>query len=1090
MKNLILILLISPFTLLAQKNIESESSVDLIQKGIEKHDNKEYYEAIQKFKKVSVNDTNYTLAQFETALSYLALEEYVFAQKILINLIKYEVPYDSKALVYKMLAQTYEGEKKYDLAIKTYDEALKIYPKNHNLHFSKGITLEKYEKYQEALESYKNAVRCNANHPGSHLRLGVIAANESRFVESYFSLMSFLMLEPKSERAAGVVSMLEELANGSYNPEPKNIKLSEEGDEFEDINLFFKNQVALTDKYKAKFSYSTAYAKQFHLILSNVKYNKDDKGFWTQMYMPLFLDIFEGKTLDNMILFSLQSVNNDKVQKKVNSKRSAINSFIDVTSLVWAKRMHDQYMEYEGKIQKVYAIYDKEGLIVGQVDAEGQPDGKWFYYHTEGNLRLTATYKNGKKTGTWTWRNYFTNEISEVTNFTDGLIDGESNFFYPSGELSEKRSYDQGKIIDTVYTYYRNGQISEKIALKDEKRNGLNIGFYENGAVKFKLYYKDNLAEGKFENFYPTGQLQTEMSFVADKINGKRKAYFPDGQIESEYTYDAKGSQGPFIIYFPNGQIKEKGEMKDGNYLGEVLAYYSNGLPFSKGKYDESGKENGTIEFFDAKGKKYQEFTYKKGNLEQIKNFNEKGELSKTIDKSGKKIQFEAINPESRTIKTSGLIVDEKRSGLWKYYDNYGNLESEENYIDGKIEGTTTAYFPNGKINYKYEYKDGSRNGLYLEYNKFGELVTEGLFKDNERSNDWYEYFNDGSLSSEYSYKNGELHGYQKTYAVSGKLFSYDIFDEGRIIASVYLDTAGNEMQRFGELNGLVQIKGPANTYHRFEANYKNGYIDGKSQWFESENQLFLQGQSVNGRREGNWKLYYPSGKLKKTYDYKNGDLHGKMIEYHENGQIYNEDNYIADELNGEYKYYYENGKLEFLGNYMDNKRHGKLVSYSINGELQQIRYYDRGVLLSYSYLDKDGKEVEPIKIGLGTTTFTTYYQSGKKSILQTRMNGELHGKYIKYYPNEKIAEEEVYELGDRNGLSTEYYENGNKKLETTYKFDEKHGVETAYHSNGKIKYTIDYVFGKRHGVKKEYDSTGKLIKTTYFYNDEVTKII
>ena len=160
-------------------------------------------------------------------------------------------------------------------------------------------------------------------------------------------------------------------------------------------------------------------------------------------------------------------------------------------------------------------------------------------------------------------------------------------------------------------------------------------------------------------------------------------------------------------------------------------------------------------------------------------------------------------------------------------------------------------------------------------------------------------------------------------------------------------------------------------------------------------------------------------------------------------------------------------------------------MSFSSLGELQQIRYYDQGILRSFSYLDKAGKEVEPIAITKGTATFTTYYQSGAKAIVQTRVNGDLDGKYIHYYSNGKIAEEEEYHADDRHGLSVYFYENGNKKLEINYKWDEKHGVETKYHSNGKIQYSQEYLFGKKHGIRKEYSAEGKLIKTIYYYNDE-----
>lgn len=1085
MKKLLLLFCISPLFLFAQKNIEMESSHELIVKGMENHDKKEYYDAIKKYKKVSVNDTNYFDAQYEMALSYIELEEFAFAQKILKNLIKSEVPFESMAQVYRMLAQTYEGQKNLEEAIKTYDEGIKLFPMNHSLYFSKGITYETFEKHQEAIDCYKQALKVNLNHPGSHLRLGNIAAREGQFAQSYMSFMAFLLLEPLTDRSVGVVQLLEKIGNGTFTPEPKGVKINAEGDDFENINLFFQNQIALQDKYKVKLSYTTAYAKQFHLIITSAPYSKEDKGYWTQTYLPFFKKILEENQYDNFILYTLQPIDNAQIQKKVNKKRAQINLFRTFAGKAWFDHNKFQQMEENGKWVDRYVIYQDDGLIVGNVDEKEEAQGEWKMYFPQGNLNLVAQYKDGKKNGVWVWRNYYTQKISEESTYKDDKFDGLSKLYYPSGELKEKSTYVNGIVQDTVFLYFKNGSLKEKISVKDGKRHGVNIGYYENGTVKFKMEYKQNVADGPYKSYHPNGKLELEFTLVNDKISGNRKEYFATGQLYSDYTYTLDGLNGEYSEYHANGALAEKGTMKDGKIVGSVEEFYSNGKPSTKASYDESGKENGVVEFFDLKGNKVQEFHYSKGDLTQIKNYNEKGEVIKTIEKKGKTIAYEKLHEGSKTLRSEGKISDNKRIGKWRFYDIYGNQTAVENYNDkGEVDDSVIYYFPNGKVKSISLFENGVQQGLYLEFNKYGELLTEGLYADNERANDWYEYYPDGSLKEEYSFKDGKMHGYQKTYAVGGKLYQYDVYDEGQVIVSVYLDTAGNEIQRFGELNGTVKIKDPMNSYDRFVADYKNGDVDGPIKWLEF-NKVELQGQCTNGYREGVWNWYHRNGKLSKTVTYVAGKYEGKVVDYHENGQIYYEGTYVNNLLEGEMKYYHENGKVDFQATYLNDERDGKVMSFSPTGELQQIRYYDQGVLLSFSYLDKAGKEVEPIKISKGSSTFTTYYQSGAKAITQTRLNGDLDGKYTKYYPNGKVFEEEEYVADDRHGMSVYYYESGTKKMESPFKWDEKHGTETAYYANGKVQYTQEYVFGKKHGVRKEYSSDGKLVKTIYYYNDE-----
>lgn len=1091
MKKLALLAFLLPVSLFGQKNIETVGSPQLISDGIKLYEEKSYYDAISKFRQVSVNDTNYCTAQYESALAYLQLEEYYFAQKILKELIALEVSYPNRAQAYILLGQVYDGDKKLDEALKTYAEGLEKYPKNSGLYFARGITYEKFEKYQEAIEDFKRSAQCNIGHAGSHLRLGMIAAREGHYTESILSLMTFLLLEPNSNRSAGVVSLLEKISDGSFDPTPKNITLSAAGDDYEDLNLFIRNKVALQDKYKAKFTISTSYAKQLHLILSTLKYDKNNEGFWHQLYLPLFEDIFVSKQLDALILFSLRSVDSDKIQSKLNASKSKTTVFYKEAANKWQKHMSHQYMEFEGKKQHVFAIYNSSGLqAVGKISEKEVIYGTYYYYHTDGGLSLVAKFNdNGEKTDLWTWRDYFSQKITEETTYIKNVMEGRTKIYYASGELKQTRYYVNGVIQDTMYNFYRSGDIQEKIAMKSDLRDGLTTGYHPNGKVEFTVEYKKGEPNGKYMLYHLNGQLAREFNLTNGEITGTRKTYYPTGQIETEYEFNAEGvTFGPYKKWYPNGQLEEKGTLKDGKSLGEINQFYSNGQPFSTSNFDESGKENGSTVYFDNDGKKYESFTYKKGSLEEIALFNKKGDVVEKQTRSGKKFAYKSHYANGR-VYLEGLIQNDKKTGVWKNYDQYGNIKYTEKYLEGELTDTTFGYHPNGKLNYRIVYKNGQKDGLYLEYDQMGTLIEEGYFKNNERSNDWYKYDSNGDIVSEFCFKNGERHGLQKEYAVNGTLSQYDIFDNGEVISSVFLDTAAKTIQKFGVFHGDVVLRDANNTYDQFKASYKNGASDGKSTWYNITGKPLIEGNYINSKKDGLWTWYHESGKVKKTIMYKMGEIHGDYKEYGENGLLVFEGKYENGSAEGLISHYYENGKLEYQSNYMNDERHGRMVSYAMDGSVQQYRMYERGVLISYSYLDKNGKEVEPIQIGLGTSKIITYYQSGGKSVEQTRVNGEIDGVYTEYYPNGKVMNRENFIYGDKDGTCTEYYETGTKKAEKNYKLGEKHGTDTEYYPNGKVKRTQEFMFDKADGARKEYNETGKLIKTTYFFNDEIIEV-
>lgn len=63
-----------------------------------------------------------------------------------------------------------------------------------------------------------------------------------------------------------------------------------------------------------------------------------------------------------------------------------------------------------------------------------------------------------------------------------------------------------------------------------------------------------------------------------------------------------------YIKYYPNGCVKETGTFVDSVYRGDVTRYYQNGEVSFKGHYNQSGKEEGVIQYFYTNGKK--EFEY------------------------------------------------------------------------------------------------------------------------------------------------------------------------------------------------------------------------------------------------------------------------------------------------------------------------------------------------------------------------------------------------------------------------------------------------------------------------------------------------
>ncbi|MCB9224667.1 MAG: hypothetical protein R2780_00080 [Crocinitomicaceae bacterium] len=102
-----------------------------------------------------------------------------------------------------------------------------------------------------------------------------------------------------------------------------------------------------------------------------------------------------------------------------------------------------------------------------------------------------------------------------------------------------------------------------------------------------------------------------------------------------------------------------------------------------------------------------------------------KPEIVDTISKPGETVEY---HPNG-AVKIRGKLNEMgQREGLWiSYYDN-GVKWSESYYVNGILDGHSLTFFPNGKVRYVGEYKNGEKSGTWKFYDELGEFVKEENF--------------------------------------------------------------------------------------------------------------------------------------------------------------------------------------------------------------------------------------------------------------------------------------------------------------------------------------------------------------------------
>ena len=194
--------------------------------------------------------------------------------------------------------------------------------------------------------------------------------------------------------------------------------------------------------------------------------------------------------------------------------------------------------------------------------------------------------------------------------------------------------------------------------------------------------------------------------------------------------------------------------------------------------------------------------------------------------------------------------VDAKgwKQGLW--YKNYPGTKIhlyEGNFKDDKPVGVFKYYYESGALKAVVDNKPNSKLSFVKMYFENEALMSEGSYWDQKKDSIWINYNERGELVSAESYVDDKLNGKKIIY---------------------YL----NDQLEAGKMN-ILSI-----------TNYENDL------------------------RHGNFKEFYPSGKVKLTGKYVHGERVGEWIEYYNTGQVMTRMRFKRDVLHGWTYYYDKNG--------------------------------------------------------------------------------------------------------------------------------------------------------------------------------------
>ena len=291
----------------------------------------------------------------------------------------------------------------------------------------------------------------------------------------------------------------------------------------------------------------------------------------------------------------------------------------DLKSEIYYKHglRHGFYKEYDekGNLKKIAKyVNDVEEVIESQM----KPLQMQHEYYPNGRIKREASFRDGKREGTWREFDEQGNVISSQVYSkgrlvqsgvmdTDGTRRGEWVELYPDSTLRAKGLFINGKRSGEWTYYFENGQIEQSGHYKDGLLDDTWTWYDESGKILKQEDFLDGVLEGKYVEYDDLGNLIAQGSYFDGMKTGKWKEQSGDVLSEGEYR---NGQQvGEWVSYYDNGKMAFKGTFKGGYPDGEHLYYYANGRLRESQSYS-GGIRNGVWRKYLDTGELFLEETY------------------------------------------------------------------------------------------------------------------------------------------------------------------------------------------------------------------------------------------------------------------------------------------------------------------------------------------------------------------------------------------------------------------------------------------------------------------------------------------------
>lgn len=329
-----------------QQKQEAEKLVD---EGVAYHDKGDYEGAIIKYDKALELDNDNLLALAEKSFSLSLLKKYEDAIVLCKKAIEKHPNEDGLKTVFVTYGNALDDLKKTDLAIKVYDDGLKIFPEYYQLYFNKGITLSSINKNEEALICFQKAIIINPAHAGSNNSMARILLLQNKNIPALFASCRFLILEPQGDRAKKNLAIVQNIMKANIKQTGKNSltinidpqiledttsngKTKENNFNLSELILNMTSLLDYDDKNVIKTD-AEQFIRKFESLCSSVEEGKNKNlGFYWEYYVPYFIEMKKKNLIEPFAYIAFASSEKENIATWLKLHQTEIDKFYE-----WSK---------------------------------------------------------------------------------------------------------------------------------------------------------------------------------------------------------------------------------------------------------------------------------------------------------------------------------------------------------------------------------------------------------------------------------------------------------------------------------------------------------------------------------------------------------------------------------------------------------------------------------------------------------------------------------------------------------------------------------------------------------------------------------